>query len=73
MGVVELISKPLLVTVLGVTFSSCVIKAVRSNELELFAATFKVMGVKLALAGCDMVTTDAVFCVDILKKMGLSP
>jgi hypothetical protein len=41
--------------------------------LELFAPTFKVMGVKLALAGCDMVTTDAVFCVEILNKIGRSP
>ena len=41
--------------------------------MELFAAIFKEIGVKLALAGCDMVTIEAAFCVDNLKKIGRSP
>ena len=73
MGLLDLINRPLLLTELGVTFSICVITVVRFTEFELLAGILIVMGVKLGLAGKEMVIAAAELEVENLKKMGRSP
>jgi hypothetical protein len=51
MGLLDLMSKPLLLTVLGVAFSICVITVVRFTEFELLAGISMLMGVKPGFAG----------------------